>query len=87
MNQDTTMQGVRYGLIMLGGYLAGRGIIPADQVVSFVGQVMNIIPGIIAVATAAWGFYVKYRTKAVPDATAARSDVPTVSPVTGAVTK
>ena len=37
------------------------------------------------VGSVAWGNYVKFRTKAVPIATAARIDVPTVSAATGAV--
>jgi hypothetical protein len=39
----------------------------------------------VAAGSAWWGLYVRKGTRAVSEVTAARRDVPTVSPVTGAV--
>lgn len=85
--KDQFWQLLRYALILLGGYLAGKGIIPADQVITLVDQIMNALPGLISIGAAAWGLYVKFRTRAVPITTAERKDVPTVSAATGAVEK
>lgn len=87
MTLDVWMQILRYVLIGLGGYLAKRGIIPDDQVAGVVDQIVNALPGLVAAGGAIWGVWVKWRTKAVPAKTAARVDVPTVNPVTGAVQK
>jgi len=80
MNQDSVWQAIRYSLIALGGFLAGKGYVTAEQVTTIVGALGMVFPVI-------WGFYVKANTRAVPEATAARADVPTVSAATGAVTK
>ena len=82
---DTFWQSVRYLLIGVGGYFAGRGKIDPAQVAPFADQIINILSGAAAVGAAAWGFYVKWRTRAVPERVAARIDVPTVSAATGAV--
>lgn len=87
MNTDLVMQIVRNLLLGAGAYLAGRGLIPADQVAGVADQLMNLIPLIIAVGSPLWGIVVKWRTKTVPEAVGARANVPTVSPVTGAVQK
>lgn len=79
MKWDTIWQILRYILIAGGGMLVGKGYITAEQVTQIVG-VIGTIGGIV------WGLYVKSGTTAVPDATAARADVPTVSAATGAVT-
>lgn len=82
---DQVWQSVRYLLIAGGAYMAGRGKISADQVVPLVDGIMQVGGLAIALGTAVWGLYVKFRTRAVPEKTASRPDVPTVSPVTGAV--
>lgn len=82
---DPLWQSLRYFLIAGGGYLAGRGKIDPTQVVPFVDQAMTVGGLAVSFGTAAWGLYVKWRTRAVPEKVAARADVPTVSPVTGAV--
>jgi hypothetical protein len=82
---DVWMQVLRYVLIGLGGYLAKRGVIPDDQVAGVVDQIINAVGPLMLAGGAIWGVWVKWRTKAVPAATAARIDVPTVNPVTGAV--
>ncbi len=84
---DQLWQTVRYVLIALGMFLAGRGIIPADHVAGLVDSIINVGPGLIALGAAIWGLFVKKGTATVPAEVAARSDVPTVSAATGAVTK
>lgn len=80
MNQDTLWQVLRYGLIAVGGYFTNKGIVSSDQWTTIVGALGTVFPIL-------WGLYVKANTKAVPAATAARTDVPTVSAATGAVQK
>lgn len=78
MNFDSFWQLLRYGLMIVGGIAVGKGWVTEEQVVTVVGAI-----GVIA--TVAWGVYVKWGTQSVSAATAARADVPTVSPVTGNV--
>lgn len=80
---DQVWQTIRYVLIGGGGYLAGRGKIDPAQVVPLADQAIQIGSGIVSVAAAAWGLYVKFRTATVPADTAARPDVPVVSSATG----
>jgi len=76
---DMIWQLIRYVLLIFFGYLTKQGIGDADT--------WNAVLGSLgALFTAGWGIYVKYGTKAVPAATAARPDVPTVSAATGAKT-
>jgi hypothetical protein len=82
---DQMWQSIRYMLIAGGSFAAGRGKISPEQVLPLVDQVMQVGGAVVAAGTAAWGLYVKFRTRAVPIKTAERRDVPTVSPVTGAV--
>lgn len=82
---DTIWQTVRYILIGLGSFLAGKGKIDAAQVPALADQIIQIASGAVAVGAAAWGLYVKWNTKPVPVETANRSDVPTVNSATGAV--
>lgn len=77
---------IRYILIALGSFLVGKGYVTMDQVNGIIDALPQLIGGIMSVGTMAWGLYVKYGTKSVPVATAARPDVPTVSAATGAVT-
>jgi len=83
---DTVWQAIRYVLIGGGMFLAGRGKVDPTQVATFADEFITIAAGAVSALTAAWGFFVKWRTKAVPEKTAARPDVPTVSAATGAVT-
>jgi hypothetical protein len=78
MKWDTVWQILRYILIAGGGFLTGKGYLSADQVTSIIGAVGSI-------GAVLWGLFVKSGTTAVPDAVAARADVPTVSNATGAV--
>jgi hypothetical protein len=82
---DTTWQTVRYALIGVGGYFAGRGKIDPAQVAPLADQIIQVASGAVALGAAAWGLWVKFRTATVPAATAARLDVPTVSAATGVV--
>lgn len=84
---DTIWQTVRYVLIGLGSFLAGKGKIDPAQVPAMADQIVSIASGAVAVGAAAWGFYVKWNTKAVPAEVAAKPSVPTVSAATGAVEK
>lgn len=78
MKWDTVWQIARYILIAGGSFATGKGWVTADQVTTLVGAVGSI-------GAVLWGLFVKSGTTAVPDATAARSDVPTVSGATGAI--
>lgn len=78
MKWDSIWQIVRYILIAAGSFATGKGWVTADQVTTIVGAIGSV--GAIF-----WGLYVKSGTTAVPDATAARPDVPTVSAATGAI--
>jgi len=80
MNQDTIWQLIRYSMLAVGGYFVNKGTITAGALDNFIGYGLTIF-------TFVWGFYVKWNTTSVPSSTATRSDVPTVSPVTGTVTK
>jgi len=80
MNSDTIWQIVRYILIAAGSFATGKGWVTADQVTTIIGALGSLF-------AVAWGLFVKAGTTAVPDATAARADVPTVSAATGSVTK
>jgi len=76
---DLVWQNLRYLLIAIGVALAGRicnGCIGGPEIEQIAGL---IITGL----TWAWGIYVKWDTKTVPAATAARVDIPTVSAATG----
>lgn len=77
MNQDMVIQLIRYALLTAGPAIAQHGWATDAQWESVVGAAITII-------TWAWGVYVKWNTTSVPSTTAARPDVPTVSPVTGA---
>lgn len=78
MKWDTVWQILRYLLIAGGSFLVGKGYISAEQVETIVG-------GIGTIGAVLWGIYVKTGTTAVPDAVAARPDIPTVSAATGSV--
>lgn len=78
MKWDTIWQILRYLLIAGGGIAVGKGWITNEQLLTIVGAIGSV--GAIG-----WGLFVKSGTTAVPDAVAARSDVPTVSAATGAV--
>jgi hypothetical protein len=82
---DSAWVGIRYVLIGLGSYFAGRGKIDPSQVAPMADQAINILSGAVALGAAVWGLYVRWQTRAVPEATAARKDVPTINPVTGSV--
>ncbi|MGM4906243.1 Pam3-gp28 family putative phage holin [Tardiphaga sp. 866_E4_N2_1] len=82
---DQLWQVIRYVLLIGGGFLAGKGYVTMEQVNTLIDNLPGIIGALTAAGTAIWGLYVKFGTKAVPAATAARPDVPTVSAATGAV--
>lgn len=77
MNLDLAMQALRIALISLGPTIAATGYLTGEQWTTIVGGIIWLVP-------VAHSFYVKWGTKTVPAAVAARPDVPTVSPVTGA---
>lgn len=78
MKWDTIWQIARYLLIAGGSFMVGKGWIDTAGVETIVGAIGTI-------GSIVWGIYVKSGTSAVPDATAARADVPVVSGATGAV--
>lgn len=78
MKWDTIWQILRYVLIGGGGFVVAKGWLTNEQLLTIVGAIGTV-------GAALWGLFVKSGTTAVPDATAARSDVPTVSGATGAV--
>ena len=76
MTSDTIWLIVRNLLLLSFGPLTAKGYLTSDQATTIVGALGSLF-------TVAWGVWVKFGTKAVPAATAARNDVPTVSPATG----
>jgi hypothetical protein len=82
---DSFWMNIRYALIAGGVALlvkySGGLFTPenAEQIVT------PLIGGLIALGTAVWGNYVRTNTKTVPQTVAKRSDIETVSPVTGTV--
>jgi len=82
---DSFWQSVRYVLIAIGSFLAGRGKIDALQVAPLVDQLIQIASGAVALGAASWGLYVKFRTATVPADVAVRPDVPVVNTATGVV--
>ena len=87
MASDTTWDAVRNALVAVGTAAAASGYfgISADQVGPFVDNALIVAGAASAVGAFAWSIYVKFRTKAVPIEVAARADVPTVNPITGAI--
>jgi hypothetical protein len=82
---DSFWQSIRYVLIAIGSFFAGRGKIDAAEVTPLVDQALQLASGLIALGAAAWGLYVKFKTATVPASVAARRDVPVISTATGAV--
>jgi hypothetical protein len=82
---DSIWMIIRYLLISGGAFVAGKGYVTMDQVNSLIENLPAVIGAVTAAGTALWGLYVKWNTRSVPAKTAARVDVPTVSPVTGTV--
>jgi hypothetical protein len=80
MKWDSVWQILRYILIAAGGIAVGKGWVTNEQLVTIVGAIGSV-------GAVVWGLVVKSGTTAVPDAVAARPDVPTVSAATGAVTQ
>lgn len=80
---DQFWQITRYLLIALGSFFAGKGKIAPEDVAPFVDETIRIASGLVALGTAAWGLYVKFRTRSVPAHVAAH--VQTVSSATGAL--
>ena len=78
MNYDMIWQIVRYAMLIAGGFATAKGLVSEEQLVALTGAIGTIF-------TAIWGVAVKWNSTSVPDATANRLDVPTVSPITGAV--
>jgi hypothetical protein len=88
MKNDSSLWAViRYIMIAVGGILVGKGMWGVTQadVPDIVDKVMPIGGAFITGIGALWGIYVTYNTRAVPISIAARPDIPTVSPVTGAI--
>lgn len=44
MNQDSVWQAIRYSLIAIGGFLAGKGYVTAEQVTTLVGALGMVFP-------------------------------------------
>lgn len=80
MTSDTIWQIIRYALLAIGGYFTNKGLITGDELTAIIGALG-------AIFTAGWGIYVKYGTRATTADVATRSDVPTVSPATGLVSR
>ena len=78
MNSDSVWQIIRYGMIALGSWFAARGYVTGEQWELIIAGIGTMFPVI-------WGLFVKSGTRAVPEATADRKDVPTVSAATGAI--
>lgn len=82
---DAVWAAIRYALIALGAFIAGKGWLPMDQVSSLADNIISVLTGLVSLAAALWGLYIAAKSKRVPIATAKRADVPTINPITGAV--
>lgn len=78
MNQDMAWMLLRYTLLAVGGMAVAKGWVSDEQVTALVGAA-----GVAF--TVIWGTYIKWSTKTVSAVTGARSDVDTLSPMTGKV--
>ena len=87
MVSNEAIQAIRYSLLLGGGIAIGRGWASKDQMMSLVDLLTNpaFLGAISTIGTGFWGLYTKWNTRSVPNSVAARSDVPTVSPLTGKV--
>jgi Mg-chelatase subunit ChlI len=74
---------IRYGSYTFLLWLANRGIIQQDEVKGLTDQIINLLPGLAAVGIPIWAGIVRFGTRPVMEATANRTDVPTVNPLTG----
>jgi len=77
MNADTIWQLIRYALIAVRGWITSKGYLSGEDWETLIGAIGMLFPII-------WGLFVKSGTKAVPQAVAEHSDIPTVSGVTSA---
>ena len=88
---DTFWMNLRYALIAVGSSLLMRAFgdyLSPDQAASLLTPLVDLIVGGLAMFGAwIWGNVVKWGTKTFTAQTASRSDVPTVSPATGAIEK
>jgi hypothetical protein len=83
MNKDTIWQLVRQALLAGGAALATKYGMDAAQVGSAIDLTYAAVMASVAAGSAIWGLYVKWNTRAVPNATAMRHDVPTINAATG----
>lgn len=81
---DNIWVALRAVLMVAGGFLAGKGYVTMSDFTTLVDKAQTALPGLIALGSAAWAMWVRWNTRAVPAATAARKDVPTVNAATGA---
>jgi multidrug efflux pump subunit AcrA (membrane-fusion protein) len=89
MDNDMTWRSVRYCMIGVGWFCAGKGwfgpaVQPGD-IEPIVDQLLGPLGTIVGSAGIIWGVMVSRRTKLVPIETAKRADVETVNPVTGKI--
>lgn len=78
MNQDVVWMFVRSLLLVGFSHLVWKGYLTDEQVTTLMGAA-----GVLFIL--GWQAVVRWNTKIVSASTGARGDVPTVSPVTGAV--
>ena len=77
MNKDMIWQLIRAGINATG---AGATI----YFYMTEAQLEALVSALFAIASIAWGFYVRYKTKSVPTTIVISQDLPTVSAATGA---
>lgn len=82
---DASWTLLRYTLIAVGTFLGTKGYLDPKDVETLTSQILGLAGPAMALGTALWGVYVRYKTRSVPLVTAMRSDVPTVSPMTGQI--
>jgi hypothetical protein len=82
---DIVWQAIRYSLIAVGTWMAARNYIPVTEVAHLADNIVSFLSLGVSIVSAAWGFYIAWKTKRVPLTTAQRPDVPTINPATGAI--
>lgn len=85
MSNDVLWDTTRSGLVAIGTLVSATGWFSVAQVEPVVDNVMAIGGLVVVITSFVWTIKVKFGTKAVPVVVAARSDIPTISPITGAV--
>jgi hypothetical protein len=83
MTSDSVVSMVRQVTLIIGTILVTLHWATGADVSAASDAILTVVGGTLAFASIVHNVYTKWATKSVPLATAERSDVPTINPVTG----